>query len=296
MNKIILRGTLGQCVTLCLQDCLPGMRGELEDDSVDLVVTSPPYNIGVSYHKYHDKRPRQEYLQWLEAVGKEIRRVLKEDGSFFLNVGGKPTDPWVPFDILQQLRGDFVLQNVIHWVKSISLVNSSDAGGAPGLEGARSAGHYKPIGGERFLNDCHEYIFHLTKTGRVKLDRLAIGVPYQDKSNIGRWKAATKDRRCRGNTWFIPYETIQSRERERPHPSTFPVQLPEMCLKLHGLPRVKLVLDPFLGLGSTALACLRLGVSCLGFEIDDNYFATAVARVRQSAPAQPDSRREYGSI
>jgi len=136
----------------------------------------------------------------------------------------------------------------------------------------------------------------LTKSGNVKLDRLAIGVPYQDKSNIGRWKQATQDKRCRGNTWFIPYDTIQSREKERPHPATFPVKLPEMCIRLHGLDKVKLVLDPFLGIGTTALACLRLGVSCLGFEIDPIYFQTAVERIESFVHAQPLFGRHYGPV
>lgn len=159
-----------------------------------------------------------------------------------------------------------------------------------------SFGHYKPIGGQRFLNDCHEYIFHLTKTGKVPLDRLAIGVPYQDKSNIGRWKAAKQDKRCRGNTWFIPYETIQSREKERPHPSSFPLKLPERCIKLHGLTKINLVLDPFMGIGTTALACLQLGVSCLGFEIDPDYFQTTVNRLKEVAESQPLFRRQYGTL
>ncbi len=279
MTVFSIDGPFGGTITLLQEDCLAGLR-RLAAGSVDVVVTSPPYNLGVRYATYVDDRPREEYLGWLEEVGREIRRVLAEEGSFFLNAGGKPTDPWVPFDILARLRPHFRLQNVIHWIKAISLSRGH------GLE-EFSLGHYKPIGGQRFLHDCHEYVFHLTKTGRVKLDRLAVGVPYQDKSNLGRWKQATRDKRCRGNTWFIPYDTIQSREKERPHPATFPVRLPEMCLRLHGLERVRLVLDPFMGIGTTALACLRLGVSCLGFEIDPHYFEMAADRIRRAAAHHP---------
>jgi len=278
----------GQTLSLFQEDCLTGLRRRLPESSVDVVVTSPPYNLGLRYGTYDDSRPREEYLAWLEEVALEIRRVLKDTGSFFLNVGGKPTDPWGPLEILLRLRPHFYLQNTIHWIKSIAV---SEGDTAP-----VTFGHYKPIGGQRFLNDCHEYIFHLTKTGQVPLDRLAIGVPYQDKSNIGRWKAATRDRRCRGNTWFIPYETIQSRERERPHPATFPVKLPEMCLKLHGLERVSLVLDPFLGLGTTALACMKLGLSCVGFEIDPHYFQHSVDRLTAFLHSQPLFGRRYGTL
>jgi site-specific DNA-methyltransferase (adenine-specific) len=152
-----------------------------------------------------------------------------------------------------------------------------------------AVGHYNPINSDRFLNDCHEFIFHLTPVADTALDRLALGVPYQDESNIGRWRAASKGLRCRGNTWFIPYETIQRRDRDRPHPATFPPQLPEQCLRLHGLGRVRLVMDPFTGLGSTAVACARLGVDFIGADIDEVYLKEGAARMRGVAPARTDS-------
>ena len=155
--------------------------------------------------------------------------------------------------------------------------------GAPGKRRRppQSFGHFKPINSPRFLNDCHEYVFHFTKSGRVELNRLALGVPYQDKSNIARWSHTRgKDLRCRGNTWFVPYETIQSREKERPHPATFPVQLAERCIKLHGASRVRTMLDPFLGIGNSVVAAQRCGVKkFIGFEIDDAYLAEAKRRI-----------------
>jgi site-specific DNA-methyltransferase (adenine-specific) len=250
----------------------------LRAGSISVVVTSPPYNIGIRYSRYNDRKPRSEYLDWIGETAQGVKRVLADNGSFFLNVGSTPKDPWLPLDVAQRLREAFVLQNVIHWVKSIAI--SKGETGKPNLPGDFSAGHYKPIGGTRFLNDAHEYIFHLTKTGNVPLDRLAIGVPYQDKSNVGRWKAAQKDLRCRGNTWFIPYQTIWNREEQRPHPSTFPERLPEMCIQLHGLSRTHTVLDPFLGLGSTALAAYRLGVSFTGYDIDGSYLSEAKRRLK----------------
>lgn len=125
-----------------------------------------------------------------------------------------------------------------------------------------------------------ELAFHFTPEGNAPVDRLAIGVRYQDPSNVGRWRTGASGVRCRGNTWFIPYETIQNREKERPHPATFPPRLPEMCLRLHGLDRIRTVADPFLGLGSTAVACAQLGVTFVGIEMDARYLKEAVARTR----------------
>ena len=261
-------------------DCLQGMRQFFEDEEVDVIVTSPPYNLGIKYNKYDDTISRTRYLEWMEEVAKECKRVLKDDGSFFLNIGYKSKDLWVAWEVAFRFRKHFVLQNVMHWIKSIA-IPEEDVGDYPNIKGDIAVGHYKPINSTRFLNKCHEYIFHFTKHGNVKLDKLAIGVPYQDKSNIGRWKKAVRDLRDRGDTWFIPYETIWSRKKQRPHPSAFPPKLPMMCIELHGLKKTKLVLDPFMGIGNTAIACLRLGVDYIGFEIDELYVKTAEQQIKK---------------
>jgi site-specific DNA-methyltransferase (adenine-specific) len=255
-------------------DCLEGLR-ELGSGVVDVVVTSPPYNIGVRYRSYDDRRSRDEYLGWMAEVAKLSREAMSDQGSFFLNVGGTVTDPWIPLDVAAVFRKHFVLQNLIHWVKSIAIPRES-MGNYPHIGGDIAVGHYKPINSRRFHHDCHEFIFHFTKGGDVELDKLAIGVPYQDKSNITRWKGAGSDLRDRGNTWFIPYETIRV---ARPHPSTFPVGLPEMCIRDHGVERARLVLDPFMGIGATAVACVRLALPYIGFEIDPEYIAIAEERI-----------------
>lgn len=241
---------------------------KLPNEDVDLVVTSPPYNLGIRYGKFSDRQDRQSYLKWCGEWAAQIHRVLKPSGSFFLNIGAAPSNPMLPHEIVMALRELFVLQNTIHWIKSIAIDD-------------RTFGHFKPISSPRFLNDCHEYVFHFTKSGKIDIDRLSLGVPYQDKSNISRWShTGGRDRRCRGNTWFIPYETIQSRAKERPHPATFPVALAENCLKLHGTSLAKTMLEPFLGIGNSALAAKNHGVKkFIGFEIDEEYLREASRRI-----------------
>jgi len=239
----------------------------LADESIDVIVTSPPYNIGLSYRTYNDQQPGEHYLEWLSRISCEIERVLCSDGSFFLNVGSTNTEPWISFDVANTIRKRFVLQNHFTWVKSISI-------------GDDSIGHFKPISGQRFLNHNHEAIFHFTKSGRVQLDRLAIGVPFKDKTNIARW-GHKRDRRCAGNVWFIPYKTVRSKAQKFYHPAGFPVALPERCIKLHGK-KDAVVLDPFLGAGSTLVAAMQFGCSGIGIEIDSEYAKIAVARLNQS--------------
>ena len=239
--------TRGASLRFYLGDSLDLMRA-LEPGSISAVVTSPPYNLGVEDRSYEDSLPREHYLEWTEAWIRAAARALEPEGSLFLNVGAKPTDPWTAMDVAQTARRHLTLQNTIHWVKSIA-IDRDQAGTGAALDRDLAVGHYKPINSPRFVNDCHEFIFHFTPQGRTPLDRQAIGVPYQDASNIARWRTGGSNRRCRGNTWFIPYETIQSRDKDRPHPATFPPRVPDQCLRLHGLSRLNLVMDPFLGLG-----------------------------------------------
>jgi site-specific DNA-methyltransferase (adenine-specific) len=91
-----------------------------------------------------------------------MKRVLTDDGQLFLNVGYSNTDPWIAMDVAQVFRQVFVLQNNFTWVKHIAV---NDQG----------YGQYKPIASDRFASATTESIFHFTKTGEVKVDRLAIG-------------------------------------------------------------------------------------------------------------------------
>jgi len=117
--------------------------------------------------------------------------------------------------------------NTIHWIKSIAIDN-------------RTFGNFKPISSKRFLNDCHEYIFHFTRqVGWRSTGSHSAFLPGQ-KQHCLRWSHTCGDAisRLPRQHLVIPYQTIQSRAKARPHPATFPVQLAEWCTKLHAAPRV----------------------------------------------------------
>lgn len=247
-------------------DCMKVLE-HLPDALVDVVVTSPPYNLSVDYNTYDDNTDEESYLNWTYEWCREVCRVLKDNGSFFLNISGSPTKPYLPFEVVGLLRRIFTLQNQIIWVKSVYI---PDAG-----EDGHTFGHFKPINSERFLNNTHEFVFHFTKTGKVKLDRLSIGVPYSDQSNTTRWKSK-KNKRCQGNVWYIPYETKNVKDA---HPAMFPVEIPLRCINLHGIERCEVVLDPFSGMGTTLLACRQLSLYGVGIEMDESYFESSLLRV-----------------
>jgi len=282
-----LHGRGGSPVDLYAGDALAILPRVARRSTIDCLVTSPPYNRGVAYASYDDTRPRTEYLAWIDRWARGVAPLLAPEGSLFLNVGGSPTDPWLPWDVARVVGRRLVLQNVILWVKSIAIERAA-AGRSAGLNRDLAVGHYKPIPSRRFLHAAHEYIFHFTHDGRRPLDRLAIGVPYQDASNVARWAGARGGVRCRGNTWFLPYRTIRSAARDRPHPASFPVELPERCFRLHGVDRIRLAVDPFLGIGPTAVAAARLGLPFIGIDLDRSYLAEAARAVGAATDERAD--------
>ncbi len=243
--------------------------------SVDVAVTSPPYNIGLAYRSYRDRRTENDYLDWMADICAQVGRVLKPGGSFFLNIAGSSSQPWLPFELMVRLRDIFVLQNHITWIKSVAIDDITH-------------GHFKPVNSPRYVNRNHEHVFHLTHHGDVPVQRLAAGVPFTDKSNIARRNHAV-DRRCRGDTWFIPYETVQTRKQKFLHPGTFPVALPTACLTLHGIDAQSVLLDPFMGTGTSLLAAEGMGIRGIGIEIDTRYVAVARERLREKISAQKTS-------
>lgn len=305
-------------ISIVAKDCRAWMH-EQRAGSIRCVITSPPYNLGVAYSAYEDTQPRSEYLAWLDAVFADVRRVLHDEGHFFLNVGYSNVDPWVDFEVAAVARRHFVLQNRITWVKSVSI-------------GDETFGHFKPVNSPRFLNATNELVFHFTKSGTAPVDRRAVGVPYKWKSNLDKrgrirgrlaklfgfanWRdfearasraqrerldaeletrverlGVIEDRRCRGNTWFIPYDTIRDREVQRgSHPATFPVALPEACIRFAGCKKGTLIYDPFLGSGTTLLAARTLGMRGVGTDIDPSYIAYALERLRSVAANGADHR------
>lgn len=248
-----------------LGSCLEGMR-RMEPGSVDVVCTSPPYNIGVKYGTHHDRMSDADYLGFLGRVARGIRHVLKPNGSVFVNVGHSGKFPWVSHDVANVFRRFFVLQNRVAWIKSITVDDVT-------------RGQFKPLNSPRFLNNTFEDLYHFTLDGNASIDKLAIGVPNGQK-NVARFNHKT-NLRCRGNSWFVPYRTVNSRKQKFFHPAAFPETLPEMCIQLHGGKNL-LVLDPFLGTGTTLVAAQNLGHRGIGFDIDKTYARVAVRRLRAS--------------
>lgn len=216
----------------------------MEDNSIDLIITSPPYKDrdGFSY-------------AFMRDVFRELYRVQKENTLFFLNFGALAEDKFRPYATCKiAMDCGFKLNDTIVWVKN----------------------HYKPIQGKRRVNNLTEFIFVLYKGKMPLLNRLAIGVPYVDKTNANRFNKGL-DLHCAGNVWYINYETINSSE-EKLHNDRFPEELPNRCIKLSGL-KDGTVIDPFSGSGTVGVSAKKHGLNYIGIEKNIEHFETSKKRL-----------------
>ena len=225
---------------------------ELEDESIDVIITSPPYNRGKVYMSdngeiHNDKMEEVEYLSFLTTIWSECYRVAKKSALFFLNIGDSAGDQGKSEQVAKSSENASWkrIQDII-WVKSFL-----------------GKGHYTPSGGNRRLNNLWEHIYLFTKdTKEYKIDPMAIGIPYTDKSNVGRY--SNIDLRDAGNVWLIPYMKTTGASIKKGHEAPFPIGLPYRCIKM--VPNAKSILDPFGGTCSTLAACLKLGVKGYAYE------------------------------
>ncbi|MHA2104570.1 MAG: DNA-methyltransferase [Candidatus Hodarchaeales archaeon] len=224
---------------------------EIEDNSIDVIITSPPYNRGKEYTddskgSYNDKQELKDYCYLLQSVWNECYRVLKDTGIFFLNIGDAASDQGKSERVVQTaVDTGFIRIQTVVWVKSFL-----------------GRGHYTPTGGNKRLNNLWENVFLLAKNKKnYKIYPKEIGIPYADKSNIGRY--SDEDLRDPGNVWLIPYSKTTGATIKKGHDAPFPIGLPIKCIKLT---KANTVLDPFLGSGSTLAAAEAMGINGFGYE------------------------------
>lgn len=247
----------------------------LHDGEVALVVTSPPYFAGKQYEEEleRDGVPSSygEYLDMLTAVFAECRRVLEPGGRIAVNVANLGRKPYRNLaadvtDILQRLG--LLLRGEVVWQKG------------DGASGSCAWGSYRSPANP-VLRDMTERVVIASK-GRfdravTARDRAKRGLPHEITISADEFMAATLD------VWEIPPESA----RRVNHPAPFPSALPERLIGLYTY-RNDLVIDPFMGSGSTLVAASRTGRRYLGYDLDPAYLEIARERVAaEGAPLPP---------
>jgi modification methylase len=230
---------------------------ELPDCSVHLMVTSPPYNVGKDYDR---DLPLQDYLDFLQRVWQETRRVLVPGGRMAINVANLGRKPYIPLHALiasQVTDLGFLMRGEIIWNKAAS-ASASTAWGS-----WRSASN--PT-----LRDVHEYLLVFSKEGFKRPN------PARRASTISRDEFLEYNK----SVWNLPAESA----RRVGHPAPFPVELPRRLIQLYTFAG-ETVLDPFMGSGQSAIAALRSGRHYVGYETDPKYVALALRRIHAALQA-----------
>lgn len=251
------------------------------DASVALVVTSPPYFAGKAYEtalgEGHVPATYVEYLQHLRDVFAECVRVLQPGGRIAVNVANLGRRPYrsLAADITTILQDDLrlLLRGEVVWVKQ------------RGASGNCAWGSFQQPANP-VLRDLTERVVIASK-GRfdralTAKQRAARGLPHRSTLTRDEFMEATLD------TWEIPPESAA----RVGHPAPFPVTLPERLIHLHTYAG-ELVLDPFMGSGTTAVAAVRTGRHFVGYDTDPEYVAAALQRVAgESVQPQVDVERD----
>ncbi|MGA2804434.1 MAG: DNA methyltransferase [Acidimicrobiales bacterium] len=259
---------------------------QIQDGSVALVVTSPPYFAGKKYEEELDREgvPSSylEYLDLLREVFAECKRKLEPGGRIAVNVANLGRKPYrsLSADVIKILQDDLhlLLRGEVIWQKS------EGASGSCAWGSFRSAAN--PV-----LRDITERVIIASK-GRfdralsVK-EREAEGLPFENSLSSDEFMAATLD------VWEIQPESA----KRVGHPAPFPVELPERLIRLYTYAD-DLVVDPFMGSGSTLVAAAKVGRRYVGYDLDPAYVDIARARVQatqvkseEPAPARKRSTR-----
>ncbi|RDU59291.1 site-specific DNA-methyltransferase [Helicobacter sp. MIT 14-3879] len=230
---------------------------ELPDNSVHLMLTSPPYNVSKDYD---DNLSLDEYLQLLKNVFNETYRVLVSGGRACINIANVGRKPYIPLTMYvnqMMLELGFLMRGEIIWDKSAS------SGVSLAWGSFRSASN--PV-----LRDTHEYILVFSKGGfkREKKKAKAIKKDSISKEDFMEWSKSI---------WHFPAVSA----KKIGHPAPFPLELPKRLIEFYSFEE-DIILDPFIGSGTSALAALELKRNFIGYELNKDYINLANSRINEA--------------
>jgi DNA modification methylase len=234
---------------------------ELPENSIHLMVTSPPYNVG---KEYDENLTLNEYRQFLKRVWNEVRRVLVPGGRACINIANLGRKPYIALHafIVEDMQDlGFLMRGEIIWNKASS--------GSPSTAWGSWLSAKNPT-----LRDIHEYILVFSK------GMFSRGNPYRRKSTITRQEFLEFTK----SVWTFSAEPAT----KVGHPAPFPVELPYRLIQLYTF-EDEVVLDPFVGSGQAAIAAIKTKRHYVGYDINAEYVKLAERRIKEfSAMNQQD--------
>jgi len=256
MRKVLrkMENKTSSKIKLYVGDCITVMKTEIRDGSIDLIVTSPPYNCGIKYDNYSDYIPKEKYYRWCRDWLKECYRVLKNNRRIAINVllnkgnnrrGQGREQPVVEFCNLLKGVG-FTLNNITLWMDDHRVKYTA-------------WGSWKSASAPYIFNP-YEVIIMASKGDWKREDK---GISDITRDEFMEWVA--------GQWRFSP-------EHRRLNPAPFPEELPKRCIKLLSYVG-DTILDPFVGSGTTCVVAKKLNRNCIGIDISKKYINIAEKRI-----------------
>jgi len=224
----------------------------LPDNSVHLMVTSPPYNVG---KEYDENLTLNEYREFLKKVWGEVKRVLVPGGRACINIANLGRKPYIPlhaFIVEDMLDLGFLMRGEIIWNKASS--------GSPSTAWGSWLSAKNPV-----LRDVHEYILVFSK-GMFSRGNL------RRKSTISKEEFLEFTK----SVWTFAAEPAT----KIGHPAPFPVELPYRLIQLYTF-EGEIVLDPFIGSGQAAIAAVKTHRHYVGYDINEEYTKLAERRIKE---------------
>ena len=239
-------------------DALTALK-DIDDKSVDIVLTSPPYNFDMQYDEHDDKSDALKYIDTLVNIFSECKRTLKDGGRLIINIQPNYKDYFPSHHYLttELIKSGLIWRGEILWLKN-------------NLKKLTAWGSFKSPSCP-YLNYPFEFIEVFSKTS----------IKHQgDRDNID----ITKDEFIKyvNGHWTIAPEI---RMKEFNHPAMFPEELVKRCLKLFSYQN-DVVIDPFNGVGTTTLVAHQLGRKYIGIDISESYCQTARDRILSHNPLE----------
>ena len=224
---------------------------EIPDDSIHLMITSPPYNVG---KEYDNDLTLDEYLDLLTSVFTEVRKKLVTGGRACINIANIGSKPYIPLHAMVieiMLDLGFLMRGEIIWDKSAS------AGGSCAWGSWMSASN--PV-----LRDYHEYILVFSKDS------------YSKNKNQEKRDTISHDDFIQWTQSVWKFPAVNAKKIG--HPAPFPVELPHRLINLYSY-EGDVVLDPFCGSGSTCIAAIRNNRRYIGYDIKEEYIELSKRRI-----------------
>lgn len=245
------------------EDFMKGVA-KIPGNSIDLIVTDPPYGLGKDYGNDSDKLNAKDYLRWSMQWINAVIPKLKDTGSFYIFLTWQRSP-----EIFSYIKKKLIMVNEIIWDRKV-----------PSMGGST-----------RKFSSVHDNIGFFVKTKSYYFDIDSIRIPYDEETKKARTRSIFVGKKWLEvgynpkDVWSVARIHAEDPEREN-HPTQKPLTIIERIIKASS-PTKGIVLDPFMGSGTTAIACIRLKRNYIGFEINPEYCKMIDERIRRIESDRP---------